>query len=139
MPFSGGKFTGPGSAAGSVEKTPPASTPEEKGKGPAQAAHGDTTVEHVTKTHPGETQPHPATGVHAFQAHHSGNGQYKSYTHHDGGEVEAQQHNSADEMHAACQSCLPAEGGTGDMTKDMRSGGNDFAEELGGIGGAAQE
>ena len=135
MPFSKGKFrstvdTHHNPSAG--EKTPPASHPKEKGMAP----HGEAGPEHVTKTHPGETQPHPMTGVHAFHGHHVGGGKYMSHTHHDGGEVETQHHESADDMHSAMAEALPSEGGD-HMGNDqnMDGGGQDFAESLGGLGG----
>lgn len=139
MPFNKGKFS-PASGRSTVsshhnpsagEKVPAKSSPTEK-----MAPHGGTsTPEHVTKTHPGETQPHPETGVHAFHGHHVGGGKFVSHTHHDGGEVETKQHGNAEEMHDAQQKTLPGDSGHmgGDMNEEM--GGEDFSEALGGIGG----
>jgi hypothetical protein len=133
-PFNKGKFrstvsTHHNPTAG--EKVPAKSSPTEK-KGPAEAG---STPEHVTKTHPGETQPHPQTGVHAFHAHHTGGGQYTSHTHHDDGTVQTQQHGSGEEMHDAMVKTLPGDTGHmgGDTNEEM--GTSDFAEQLGGIGG----
>lgn len=137
MPYHQGKFrstvdTHHNPSAG--EKVQPASTPKED-KGPAQAAHGGQAPEHVTKTHPGETQPHPETGVHAFHGHHVGGGKFKSHTHHDGGEVQTQEHGSGAEMHDAMRKTLPGDEQHmgGDQNEEM--GGEDFSEALGGIGG----
>jgi len=138
MPFSGGKFKShPGQVKSTGEKTPPAKTGmHEQGKGPAQSPHGGSSEEHVTKTHPGTTQPHPTTGVHAFHANHTGGGKYQSHTHHDGGEVETREHPSAGDMHAAMSDALPDDQ-QGDGMNDQHNGGQDFGEELGGIGGDA--
>jgi len=103
--------------------------------GKAQAPHsGGDTEEHITKTHPGTTQPHPVTGVHAFHAHHVGEGKYTSHTHHDGGDVETRQHDSAGDMHSAMMEALPSEG-RGNMESADRLPEDGFGEELGGIGG----
>ena len=131
--YSHGKFTKPGAVKSTGEKTPPASTPHEKEHGQAQSPHGGGGMEHVTKTHPGKTQPHPVTGVHAFHGNHMGGGKYESHTHHDGGEVETRQHGSADEMHQAMKEALP-----GDAEMDQRGAdmtGSDFSGALDGIGG----
>ena len=134
--FNKGKFKSTASAhhnPSAGEKVPAKSTPHEDG----QAPHGqtDNTPEHVTKTHPGETQPHPVTGVHAFHGHHVGGGKFMSHTHHDGGEVETQHHGSGEEMHDAMRKTLPGDSGhmAGNQKEDM--GGEDFSEALGGIGG----
>jgi len=137
MPFHQGKFrTHPGQVRSTGEKTPPVSSPQEKAHGPAQAAHGGGSVEHITKTEPGKTQPHPTTGVHAFHANHTGGGKYESHTHHDGGEVETRQHPNAAERDNAMNEALPDDQGQQDTGggNDM-AGGQDFAESLGGIGG----
>jgi hypothetical protein len=129
-----GKFKShPGQVKSLGEKTPPAKVGmKEEG----QAPHGDVGEKHVTETHPGETQPHPATGVHAFHGHHIGGGKHKSYTHHDGGNVEVQHHETAGDMHQAMHEALPddqeAQEGQG---RDIRDGGEDFSDQLGGIGG----
>jgi len=139
MPFHNGKF-GPKSTGEKGPKPAPIEKSMDKTKelvhGKAQEPHGGgDTEEHVTKTHPGTTQAHPMTGVHAFHAHHSGGGKYTSHTHHDGGDVETRQHGSADEMHSAMHEAMPSDG-HGDMSAhndmDMDDG---FGESLGGIGG----
>jgi hypothetical protein len=140
MPFNKGKFsTHPGAVKSTGERTPPAKMGmNEQHEGDAQAAHGQTGPEHVTKTHPGETQPHPQTGVHAFHAHHQGGGKYISHTHHDGGDVETRNHANHGDVKASMDEALPDEQGQNNMDGDDRSGGMDFAESLGGIGGAEQ-
>ncbi len=141
MPFKHGKFSGAGQVKSAGEKppkndnadkqkTPPASTPKEKGKGPAQQ-NQQPAVQHVTQTHPGETQPHPMTGVHAVHAHHKGGGAYTTHTHHDGGDVETNDHGSAAEMHGHMQQALPDDG----MGQPQQPTGMDDA--LGGVGGDA--
>lgn len=103
--------------------------------GKAQQPHGGgDTEEHITKTHPGTTQPHPETGVHAVSIHHAGGGKYVSHTHHDGGQVETRQHGSAEEAHQAVQEALPSEG-QGDMESAQHIPDDGFGEQLGGIGG----
>jgi len=134
-----GKFGNhPGAVKSTGSKVEPASTPQEKEHGPAQAPHGGGGgPEHVTKTHPGETQPHPVTGVHAFHAHHVGGGKYMSHTHHDGGDVETRHHpDHADMMNAHEEAFPPSEGDNPGDNSDMRDGGMNFAESLGGVGGA---
>src|ERR1700690_865587 len=134
MPFHRGKFSSaaknnhPGAVKSLGEKTPPAKVGmEEKGAAP----HGDVGEKHVTETHPGETQPHPSTGVHAFHGHHVGGGKYKSYTHHDGGEVEQRDHQSAGEMHQAMHEALPDDQENQEgQGNDIRDGGEDFSDQL---------
>lgn len=145
MPFHHGKFGPstkgrPGAVSTTGSKTPPASNPQEQEHGEAQAPHGQQGPEHVTKTHPGETQPHPVTGVHAFHAHHMGGGKYKSHTHHDGGEVETREHPNHGEMQSAMHEAMPDDGqeAQGGQDNDIRDGSMDFAEGLGGIGGEQQ-
>lgn len=136
MPFNKGKFrstVSPHHNPSTGEKAPAKSSPMQNDEQHGKAQGG--TEEHVTKTHPGETQPHPSTGVHAFSAHHTGGGKYTSHTHHDGGEVETQQHGSGQEMHDAMVKTLPGDDGHmgGDTNEEM--GTSDFAEQLGGVGG----
>lgn len=143
MPYQHGKFGPPKSggapshAAGAVHSTgskPP--TPNEREHGPAQAAHGGGGEKHVTETHPGKTQPHPVTGVHAFHGHHLGGGKYESHTHHDGGEVETRQHPSASDMHSAMQEALPDDGMSQGTPQTPEMGG---MADLSGIGGGSPE
>lgn len=136
MPFQHGKFrstvdTHHNPSAG--EKVPAKSSPTEKSQKPMESQ--GTPPKHVTETHPGETQPHPQTGVHAFHGHHVGGGKFVSHTHHDGGEVQTQHHGNADEMHDAMVKTMPGDSGHmgGDTNEEM--GSSDFAEQLGGIGG----
>ena len=139
MPFSKGKF-GPHSTSEKGPKPgPEVSKSMDKTKelvhGKAQAPHsGGGTEEHVTKTAPGTTEPHPVTGVHAISIHHNGGGKYTSHTHHDGGEVETRQHGSAGEAHQAAQEALPSEG-QGNMESADRLPDEGFGDSLGGIGG----
>jgi len=102
--------------------------------GPAQAAHGDEGEKHVTETHPGQTQPHPVTGVHAFHAHHTGGGKYKSYTHHDGGDVETRDHSGEHEVKHAHDEAFPSEGGESSQGGGMDAD-SDMGEALSGVGG----
>lgn len=141
--FKHGKFTHPGAVKSAGEK-PPMDKGKEQGreqgreqggKNEPQAAHGDGPVEHVTKSHPGQTQPHPTTGVHAFHGHHTGGGKYKSYTHHDGGEVEERDHASAGDMHQAGNEALPDEG----SQMGNEGGMDDFSGALSGVGGESVE
>lgn len=136
MPFNKGKFrstVSPHHNPSTREKVQAKSSPMQH-----DAPHGEAagaTPEHVTKTNPGETQPHPETGVHAFHANHSGGGKYISHTHHDGGDVETQHHANGQEMHDAMVKTLPGDDGHmgGDTNEEM--GTSDFSEQLGGIGG----
>lgn len=140
MPYQQGKFKSTVSAhhnPSSGEKSP--ASPRPMGGDKGQAPHGEQQPEHVTKTHPGQTQPHPTTGVHAHIGMHKGGGKYMSHVHHDGGEVETQHHENAGDMHSSMQQTLPNEGDQmgGDQNMDM--GGQDFSETLGGLGGADYE
>ena len=123
---SGGK-AGPTMPAQKVK----GATMHEKGHAP----HGDVGEKHVTETHPGKTEPHPHTGVHAFHAHHVGGGQYHSHTHHDDGTVESKQHRDHGDMMAAMHEALPP---TDDADHDLRDGGESFGEELGAVGGTEE-
>ena len=137
MPFSHGKFSGPGSAKHiSGEKSAPSPKKEEM-----QAPHGGQQQhsggeKHVTETNPGETQPHPQTGVHAFHGHHVGGGKFKSHTHHDGGDVETRDHASADEMHQAGKEALPGMDSAQAPPPDDKGG--TYTDALSGIGGDSQ-
>jgi hypothetical protein len=112
MPFNKGKFK----QAGEMGKTDHSSKP---GKAPAKAQsqtpkneqgeEQSQAPEHVNQTHPGQTQPHPATGVHAFHAHHKGGGQYTSHTHHGDGTVETQEHPDHGSMQQAGEAALPSD------------------------------
>jgi hypothetical protein len=129
--FRHGSFRHQGPANTTGSKTPPASSPTEKSAPP----HGDVGEKHVTETHPGKTQPHESTGVHAVHIHHMGGGKYQTYHHHDGGDVEVKHHQTADEAHQAAHESLPGEQIGDNQGRDIRDGGQDFAESLGGIGG----
>lgn len=136
-PFSRGHFR-PGQIKSTGEKAPADSNPskpmgKESPKPPqSNQSPMEHAPQHVTETHPGETQPHPSTGVHAFQAHHTGGGKFKSHTHHDGGDVESKDHNSHEEMSSSMHDALPpdesGEGHQGEM--DMAG------EDMAGIGGS---
>ena len=133
MPYKHGKF-----GRSSTGSKPPADKPmQSKPKGEeSQTPHGDSGQKHVTVTHPGKTQPHPATGVHAFHANHMGGGKYESHTHHDGGDVETKQHENHADMMAAMNQALPddQQGEQMPMHDDMHG---DMADSMaGGIGGA---
>jgi hypothetical protein len=138
MPFKHGKFgpaggTKPGAIHSTGSKAPEPQQKHSQDKGEAQAAHNGPAMEHVTKTHPGATTPHPVTGVHAHMSMHKGGGKYTSHTHHDGGEVESREHNSHQEMQQAHDEALPDEN-QGQPEQDDGSG-MDQMGELPGIGG----
>jgi hypothetical protein len=145
MPYMHGKFKpagghsagAPTHAAGAVHSAgnKPAPTPNEHEHGMAQTPHGGSSEEHVTKTHPGKTQPHPVTGVHAFHSHHQGGGKYESHTHHDGGEVETRQHPDQQDMAGAMNEALPPEGEMGGRDQIPEMG---EMEGLSGIGGSPE-
>lgn len=139
MPFNKGKFTNKSTqtmhhnpSMGEKEKSAP--NPHEKD---AQAPHGDQgkPPEHVTKTHPGETQPHPETGVHAVHVHHTGGGKAMTHHHHEDGTVESKPHESMQEAHQSAQESLPSDHMGGDQNMDQ--GGEDYSEVLGGVGGGS--
>lgn len=96
----------------------------EKGKGPmdSEGSHG-AQPEHVTKTHPGETQPHPKTGVHAVHVHHTGGGMHNVHVHHDGGKVESHHGVSAEEAKQIHAESLPSED-----EQQQEPAGDEFAE-----------
>lgn len=138
MPFNKGKFTKPGAIKSTGEKGPSEARPSSTGAKETQPAHGDGGEKHVTETHPGQTQPHPTTGVHAIQAMHVGGGKYKSHTHHDGGEVETRHHEEENGMHQAMKEALPPAENNGESQQDDHDGGMPFGEVLGGVGGGMQ-
>lgn len=113
MPFQGGKFK----PAGETKKGKDNSATPAKDKAKPQAMQSKTkqgeeqsqAPEHVNQTHPGQTQPHPGTGVHAFHAHHTGGGKYTSHTHHGDGTVETQQHPDVSQMGQAGDSAFPSQ------------------------------
>lgn len=64
--------------------------------------HAAGAVEHVTKTHPGETQPYEKTGIHAVHVNHTGGGMHNVHVHHEGGKVESHHgvsHEEAKQIH----------------------------------------
>lgn len=133
-----GKFIRPGQVKSSGEKPPaekPPKSQHEMEHGESQAPHGGSGEEHVTKTHPGQTQPHPVTGVHAFHAHHTGGGKYRSHTHHDGGEVETRDHESHGDMMAAHQEAFPPD----EQGGQDQGGMGGYEDALSGVGGVGSE
>ncbi|MBU6231666.1 hypothetical protein KGP36_03275 [Patescibacteria group bacterium] len=132
MAFMHGKFREPRAEG---EKSMPGKSPKdhEMEHGKSMAPHGGSEEKHVTETHPGETQPHPVTGVHAFHAHHMGSGKFKSHTHHDGGEVETRHHPNEADLHQAHKDAFPDEFGDDDGTSQGE--GSDFSDSLSGVGG----
>lgn len=148
MPYKGGKFTKPGDKLGDKKKskqgddkkdekppkkgmTKPVTKEDgpESGPNPTMDADGPTpeqgeAVQHVNETHPGETQPHPTTGVHAFHVHHVGEGQYRSHAHLADGQVETQDHPDANSVREAADQAFPP---------DQQEVPADYA--MGGIGG----
>lgn len=107
--------------------------PEAKGKGPAKGKaepeknggpmdgeHEHGAVEHVTKTHPGETQPHEKTGVHAVHIHHTGGGKFTTHTHMEDGSVQTDHHENAAAMHDHMHQQFPTEEGD-DMQHDQNA------------------
>lgn len=105
--------------------------------GEPQAPHdAHSHEEHVTKTHPGKTEPHPVTGVHAHAAHHTGGGKYTTHTHHDDGSVESRDNRSHEEMVADQHEAFPPDEMAENEGSDQADG---FATDLaGGIGGEGQ-
>jgi hypothetical protein len=98
-----------------------------------QAAEAETP--HVRETHPGETQPHEHTGVHAFHAHHVGGGRYHSDTHHGDGSVEHNEHPHHEHMMAAMHEAFPPQE-QADEEHEGPADGSEYAEELAeGVGG----
>jgi hypothetical protein len=144
--FKHGKHMQPGHKDYGMKPKPHAGGPEshpQEGQHPmghAANAHEHGTPKHVEETHPGETQPHPTTGVHAFHAHHTGGGHYTSHTHHGGGgggggEVETRDHGSHADMLSAMHEAFPAEN-EADEEREGPADGTEYAEELAeGIGG----
>jgi hypothetical protein len=95
--------------------------------------------EHVTKTHPGETQPHPATGVHAVHVHHvggkhesSGHGggsqghKFMTHTHMKDGSVQTDHHDTEQAMHDHMRQQFPTSEGD-DMQHDQNADNDTFA------------
>lgn len=111
----------------------PMPKPEHEKKAP-EAPHGEHGEQHVTKTHPGMTEPHPKTGVHAFHSFHAGGGRYHSHTHHGDGTVEKREHPDANDLHRAHEEAMPPEESEMGMEPE-----GDYATELGGVGGAGGE
>jgi len=115
----------------------------EAGVTPKQHAHGGSSAgePHVAETHPGETQPHPETGVHAFHTPHAGGGQYRSHTHHGDGHpkgmhVETREHDSHEDMMAAHHEAFPPQD-EADHEQEGPADATEYSEELAeGIGGA---
>lgn len=131
MPFSHGKFgpaksSKPGSVKSTGSKAPEPEKSDKKDSMPQQE-HGEG-MKHVTETHPGMTQPHPTTGVHAVMGMHKGGGKYMSHTHHDGGEVEQKEHPSSSDMAQHMQQAMPD-----DQQQDPNQQA-DFSGDLTGIG-----
>lgn len=151
MPYKRGKFVPAGKIAQRAGASKPtlheraAGVPPEKEKhaqkhGAPMAPHNASSAErHVTETHPGHTQAHPETGVHAFHAHHTGShadggSQYSTHTHHDDGTVETRENRSQDEMEQDHREAFPP----GTETAEGENQQDNFRDELaGGIGGEA--
>lgn len=144
MPYKGGKFIPHGKVAqrpGASKPTlhersngaPPEHEKHAQKHGDPQAPHNASNSEkHVTETHPGKTQPHPQTGVHAHHTHHTGGGQYTTHTHHDDGTVETRENRSQDEMEQDHREAFPP----GTETAEGEGQQDNFSDELqGGIGG----
>lgn len=152
MPFKNGKFIPAGKVAHKPGATAPTiasrphGTPAEKDKHPhaeSQSPHGGNQEKHVKETHPGKTQPHPETGVHAVHTHHTGEHHaggpaYTTHAHHDDGTVETRENRSQDEMEQDQHEAFPMTASAENDMEDNAGGGEDFAETLGGgIGGTA--
>lgn len=113
-----------------------------KGHG-AEEQHG-TPPQHVEETHPGETTPHPETGIHAFHAHHvDGGHSYVSHTHHGashpkGRHVETRTHDSHEDMLAAHHEAFPPQE-EADEEHEGAADGTEYADLLGGgVGGQSE-
>lgn len=103
-------------------------TPSKKGamheEGEMHGAAG--AVEHVTKTHPGETQPHPHTGVHAIHVHHVDGGKYVTHTHHQDGSVDTEHHPDIHSVHDHMQEMFPTAEGD-DQQHDQNADNDEYA------------
>ena len=109
---------------------PPLNKPEAHQKAEAETPH-------VRETHPGETQPHEHTGVHAVHVHHAGGGRYHTYTHHGDGTVEHNEHASHEEMLSHLHEAFPAQN-VADEEREGPADGSEYAEEMAeGLGGSA--
>jgi hypothetical protein len=117
--------------------------------------HGDAghTPEHVTKTHPGETSPHPATGVHAVHVHHVGGKhepeahgsgsqghQFMTHTHHADGSVETTHHADMNAVHDHMTQMFPTSEGNDSQhdqnaDSDSYGGGGSLANMMSSMGG----
>lgn len=91
--------------------------------------------EHVTKTHPGMTQPHPSTGVHAFHSMHKGGGKFESHTHHEDGNVEVRPHDNAEDLQAAHQEAMPSDNMGDQAPPDDMNNMEGMMKDMKGIGG----
>jgi|SRR5579864_1751718 len=102
------------------------------------APHGEHSPEHVTKTHPGETQAHPVTGVHAVHTHHIGGGKYMQHTHHGDGSVTSEPHENLESAQSAERDSFPtAEGDDAqhDQNADNDSFGSKSMMNMSSLGG----
>lgn len=158
MPFHKGHF---GPSAGKPVGKPMAKPMEKKGigAGGAQPMHEKSPMKHVTETHPGMTKPHPVTGVHAVMhmhkggsehhgggggmhgGHEGGGGGYTSHVHHDGGEVETKDNQSAQDMNNTDAEAFPDDQSDGMHDQDNQSDkmGSQFADDMAdGVGGSMQ-
>jgi hypothetical protein len=139
MPFSKGKFVKPGAKPPEANKTAPdsGSRPVSEHGKPQASQGGHAGEKHVQETHPGATQPHPTTGVHAFSAHHTGGGKMTSHTHHDDGSVDTKQHDNEADAKGAMDEAFPSQHGPNEHDEPMEA--DDYSDALGGsIGGAEQ-
>ena len=107
--------------------------------GEPQAPHDAHQQEkHIKETHPGKTQAHPVTGVHAFHAHHTGGGQYTHHTHHDDGTVASREGQSEQDTKAAHDEAFPPEESAELEQDPMGNEGAEYAGDMAeGIGGSA--
>ena len=88
---------------------------------PAGAEH-----EHVTKTHPGETQAHEHSGIHAVHVHHMGGGKYMTHTHHQDGSVDTQHHPDIHSVHDHMKESFPTAEGD-DQQHDQNADNDEYA------------
>ena len=149
MPYKQGKFVPHGTASMGkpISSQKPAAhapmTEHEQKHGKAQAPHGATSQEkHVTETHPGKTQPHPETGVHAFHMHHtgehaSGGPGYTTHTHHDDGTVETRENRTQAEAQQDQQEAFPETADNQMQNEPMGDDKQEYAGMMDGIGGSS--
>lgn len=94
----------------------PQAKPEPKGPTGVKSKPADSAInpeaqgqdkphQHLSETH--GTMPHPKTGVHGVVAMHMGGGHHVTHTHHEGGSVAVDHHDSEESVHNHMAESLP--------------------------------